>query len=142
MIKTLLRYAAYGFAIGCIQLIVALLILDTFRPDVYYIFMQNFTAIALGGLPISTMAFVGAITYKFDRLNFGLQIILHAAIVLAVAVPIAFGYGLFSPDSPTTAVTIGILAWVVLLVLIWLGFYLHDNSKVKKINDKLKQRDD
>jgi len=140
MIKTLLRYAVYGLAIGCLNMIIFLMILDSFWPDTFFVIMQNFTINILSGLAISTISSVGAITYKFDRLNSGLQIAMHIAIILVVVLPIAFIFGWFSSSSPTT-IAIVIAVWGLIFSVIWFCFYQFGNSEVKKINNKIKKCD-
>jgi len=139
LVKIIFKYAAYGLAIACVQLLAVLLIFYTFLPSAFYVFLQDFTINTLAALLIGAISFIGAIAYKFDRLNFGLQIALHGAIVLVVALPVALSWGLLSSGSPASY-AIGVLVWIVLFVAIWLGFYLHDNSKIKKINDEIRRR--
>ena len=140
MIKDLLKYAVYGISIGCIYLVICLLLLDLFWPTGLYGVMQNFTLQILGGLTVSAVSSGGAVVYKFERLHFGLQIAIHLIIVFAVGLPIAFGLGWFPSGAPVVIVII-ILVWLLVFFVTWLGFYLHGNREVKKINDKIKERD-
>ena len=140
MIKTLLKYALYGLAVGSLYLVLGLIVLDLFWHNGFNALMQNFTVNVSGGLAISAAVSVGAIAYEFDRINLGLQITIHATFVLIVALPIAFGLGWFPIDSPTT-IGIGVAVWALMSVATWLGFYLFGNHEVKKINKKIKSRE-
>lgn len=140
MIKTLFKYAVYGVGLGCFLIMVCLLMMDFFWPNMFNAFTQNFAVNVLSGLAISTASSTGAIAYEFDRLNFGLQAVVHIAIVLVVALPIALWFGWFSAGSPA-AVAVRVAAWVIVFIAAWFGFYLFGNREVRKINDKIKERD-
>jgi len=137
MIKTLIKYAGYGIVVGCFYFIVGFVLLDLFRPDVLYGIMQDFTLQVLGGLTISAVSFAGAIAYKFDRINLGVQIALHVVIVFVVALPIAVGLDWFSVSSPVS-IAISIAVWIVMFFVTWFFIYLHGNHEVKKLNDRIK----
>jgi len=121
--------------------VAGLILLNLFLPDAFYIFVQsNFTLNVICGLAISAVSFAGAIAYEFDRLHLGFQVAMHVAIVLVVAVPIAFVLDWFV-GAPPIAVAIFITVWVVLFFVTWLGFYLYGNREVNKINEKIRERE-
>ena len=140
MIKILIKYTVYGIGIGCVILMACIIMLDLFWPDAFYTLMQNFAVNILSGLAISTVAYAGAVAYELDRLSFGLQVVLHTAVVLTVALLVAFMFGWFSSGRPIV-IAIGFAAWLAVFFAVWLGFYLFGNRELKKINDKIRERD-
>ena len=140
MIKILLKYTMYGVAVSSLYLLLGLILLNLFWNDGFHAIMGNFAINMLGGLAIGTAASVSGIVHEFDNLNSGLQAVIRTVILLAVAIPIAFGLGWISSVSPVV-IAIGIVVWLLMFVAAWLGFYLFGNREVKKINDKIKARD-
>jgi hypothetical protein len=138
MFKLIIKYLIRGIGWGCFLFVLNSVIYDLVSAETLQVIFDNFTANVISFLALGIAVGGGSVIYELERFHFGINLVIHIAVVTVMILIIGFITNPNPLENPT--VLIGTLILNALLVcVIWGGVYLHDRREVQKINKKLKE---
>ncbi|QDQ02892.1 DUF3021 domain-containing protein [Lysinibacillus fusiformis] len=127
----------FGISMGCTVFVTVNLIGYWINGDLFLeAVMSNFPQQVLGSVIVGIACILPSHFYRIERLTFLQQSASHFFIAISIFIVVAFTLKWI----PTFSIKITILLLlfsVLLFVLVWLLFYLHSQSEVKKMKKKI-----
>jgi len=138
MKKLIGSYLIFGATWGCVIFVMTFILADFMSDGALVI--DNFTANAVGAMVTGAAFCVSSLVYKIDSIVLWLKVVINVLVGFGVFLPIAFGLGWISIESPS-GIIIFVAIVVILFVAIAFGDYLINGRDAKKINAKLRKQD-
>jgi hypothetical protein len=137
MIRGLIKYLLRGILWGNTVLVANLLLVGNHGHGwMYTRLMDNFPLTILMftilGIGIGTTTFI----YNAEHLNVVQQTSIHLVISVSAFVVMGSVLGIMS----TTTALSSIVQFIFIFAFVWVGFYLYEKDDIKKVNEKLKER--
>ena len=137
IIKNVFLGIVFGeFILNMVLFIGAIIIGDSFFDFTSVFYIKSFIASALVGIGF----FVPSIVYSNDKLSRGMQILIHMGIGFIIYIPTGFFVGWFPTQGGIYTIILLIILIIIISITIWFGFYLYYKNEAKKINKKIKQK--
>lgn len=132
----------FGISMGCtvfvlVNLIGYWMVGDSFLEAV----IPNFTQQVFGSIFVGLGCILPSYIYKIERLTFLQQSAFHFFIAIGIFITTAFSLKWIPLFSVKITVLLLIIS-VFIFILVWLLFYLHTQSEVKKMRKKIIERTD
>ena len=139
MIKLILKHLWYGITWGCVVLLVWIVWWDVTDSINLQHFFDNPTSSTLGFVVMFIGLVGGGIVYDIERIGFFMKLVIHILLGIGFLLLGGFIIGWFTMESPAIIVY-NIAVNVLILFAIWVGCYFYDKRRVKRINQKLQER--
>jgi len=131
------KTVAIGVSMGCTVFVFINLFGSWIFGDIFLeAITADFKQQALGSIIVGLSCVLPSYIYQVERLTFLLQTAIHFVISISTFIVVALSLHWLPTSS--IAITMFMLFFSVLLfTLIWLLFYLYNQSEVKKMNKKI-----
>lgn len=144
MVKLTVKYFCLGLSIGCILFVFSCIIgIQTCGEDFAESLIRDFARQSLGYMITGIICAVAAIVYQFDKIPWGIRMLIHFAVGMGAfcAISLYLGWFSFQPDQVVNMVrNIGIFCGG--FIVLWICFYLfyhYECMEARKINERLQE---
>lgn len=133
------KNVAFGISMGCTVFVFINLFGSWIFGNIFFeATTANFIQQAIGSIIVGLACVLPSYIYQVEPLSFLLQTGIHFSITISTFIVVA----LFLNWLPTSSIAITILMLffsVLIFTLVWLLFYLYNQSEVKKMNKKINE---
>lgn len=144
MVKLMVKYFCLGLSIGCILFVFSCMIgIKAYGEAFAESLIRDFFRQAMGYMVTGIFCAVAAIVYQFDKIPWGVKMLIHFAVGMGAFCAVSFYLGWFSfrPDQVVNMVR-NLATFCGGFMVLWICFYLfyrHDCKEAKKINERLRE---
>ena len=133
----IIKNIGFGISMGCtVFVLVNLIGYWSIGNSFIEAVIDNFAQHVTGSIIIGLACILPSYIYKIERLTFLQQSAFHFFIAIGIFIVVAFSLK-WIPTFSIKLTLILLLFSVFLFSLVWLLFYLHSQSEVKKMKDKI-----
>jgi len=131
------KNVVFGVSMGCTVFVLINLFGSWIFGDIFLeANTADFIHQALGSIIVGLACVLPSNIYQVERLTFLLQTAIHFAISIGTFIVVALSLN-WLPTSSLAITMLMLFFSVLLFTLIWLLFYLYNQSEVKKMNKKI-----
>lgn len=133
----IIKHIGFGISMGCTVFVMGCLIGYWIAGDFFLeVVMSNYTQQVIGSVVVGLGCILPTHIYKIDRLTFLQQSLCHFFIAIVIFIVTAFLLK-WIPIFSIKLTLLLLLFSVFLFAVVWLLFYLHAQSEVKKMKKKI-----
>lgn len=138
--KKIMLYILRGIGMGCAFFTLSGIICDIIFKGSFSLDHWDYTKMAIGSMITGIAFYVPALVYQNEKLSKGLQVFIHMGIGLLTYLGVGCYVGWIPLQAGAWAIAGAILSAIIISIFIWFGFYIYYKQEAKRINAKIKER--
>ena len=138
--KKIMLYILRGSGMGCTIFTLSCIVFDIIWKGSFLLDYWNYTKMAIGSMITGIAFYVPSLVYQNEKLSKALQVFIHMGIGLLTYLGVGCYVGWIPLQAGAWAVVAAIASAIAISFCIWFGFYLYYRQEAKRINAKIKEK--